>query len=199
MDWIFVTLLIFINMGLKGKTKYDNVFVVGQKYGEWEVLDNIPIIDKEAKILCKCNECNKTERYVPAFQLIAGVSKRCSKCGYSNKGENNPSWKGYDSIPKSKITRIICGAKKREIEYNLEISYVSDLYNNQKGLCYYTKKPIKFSDKTASLERIDSSLGYIKDNVVWVHKNLNMMKRELPFDDFLEICRLVVKNFEDKH
>lgn len=185
-------------MRKRGKTKYEDIFIVGQKYGKWEVINNIPLIEKEAKILCKCTECNETERYVPAFQLIKGVSKRCSKCGYSNKGDKNPSWKGYDVIPKSKITRIICGAKKRKITFDLEISYLSDLYNSQNGLCYYTKKPILFSDNTASLERIDSSLGYIKDNVVWVHKNLNIMKRELSFDDFLEVCRLVVKNFDNK-
>lgn len=183
-------------MGKQGQTKYENIFVIGQKYGEWEIIDNKPLIEKEAKILCKCTECNITERYVPAFQLVKGVSKRCSVCGYSNKGEKNPSWKGYDKIPKSKITRIIYGAKKRNIEFNVDISYLSELYNNQKGLCYYTKKPIKFSDNSASLERIDSSLGYVTDNVVWVNKHLNIMKREIPFDDFLEICRLVVKNFE---
>jgi hypothetical protein len=184
-------------MGKKGQTKYDNIFVTGQKYGKWVVIDGIPVIDKEAKILCKCTECNVTEKYVPAYQLVTGVSKRCSVCGYSNKLDQNPSWRGFGKIPGSKLSRIINGAKNREIEFNLEISYLSELYNNQKGLCYYTKIPIEFSDNTASLERLNSSLGYLKDNVVWVHKNLNIMKRDLSFDDFLKICRMVVNNFED--
>lgn len=183
-------------MGKKGQSKYKGLFKKGDIYGKWLILDENIFIDKESKILCQCTECNITKKYVPTFQLINNVSKRCSLCGYSNKGEKNPSWKGFGKIPGSKITRIEHGAKIRNIIYNLDIEYLSKLFDKQNGKCFYTKLPLSFDDNTASLERVDSNKGYEKDNVVWVHKNLNIMKRDLSLEDFLNICRLVVENFK---
>jgi hypothetical protein len=154
------------------------------------------LIENESKILCQCLECNITKKYVPVLQLINKISKRCSLCGYSNKGEKNPSWKGFGKIPRSKITRIQHGAKVRNINYNLNIEYLSKLFDEQDSKCFYTNLPLSFNDNTASLERIDSNKGYEKDNVVWVHKNLNIMKRDLSIEEFLNICKLVVENFK---
>lgn len=58
---------------------------------------------------------------------------------------------------------------------------------------------IPFSDKVeccgvASLDRIDSSQGYIKGNVQWVHKDINKMKFDLSQDRFLELCNIIVQN-----
>jgi hypothetical protein len=44
---------------------------------------------------------------------------------------------------------------------------------------------------TASLDRIDSSKGYTIDNVQWVHKTVNLMKRELNQQDFIDICNKI--------
>ena len=71
---------------------------------------------------------------------------------------------------------------------------MSDKYENQNGLCYYTNLPINFDDGSASLERIDSNIGYIESNVVWVHKNVNIMKRDLSYEEFYNVCKLVVEN-----
>lgn len=50
--------------------------------------------------------------------------------------------------------------------------------------------------QTASLDRINSSIGYTIDNVQWVHKKINMMKMDLSQEEFINYCRLVVKNNE---
>jgi hypothetical protein len=44
---------------------------------------------------------------------------------------------------------------------------------------------------TASLDRIDSKLGYIPGNIQWVHKTINRMKVNLPEEDFVYFCRLI--------
>jgi hypothetical protein len=181
-------------MGRKGISKYDNFFQLGQKYGKWLVIGEKLQIDREAKVLCRCLECNKTEKYVSAYQLVTGVSKRCSVCGYSLKEENNPAWKGCGKVPGEKLSKIIRGAKSRNINFNLTIEYISELYNKQNGFCYYTNLPISFKDKTASLERVDSNIGYEESNVVWVHKNVNIMKRDLSYEEFYNVCKLVVEN-----
>lgn len=44
---------------------------------------------------------------------------------------------------------------------------------------------------TASLDRIDSSKPYIIDNIQWVHKDINFMKRTYSHDYFIKLCKLV--------
>ena len=82
------------------------------------------------------------------------------------------------------------------------IEYAWELYQKQQGKCALSKIPIVFglanhrtSCTTASLDRIDSTIGYIKDNVQWVHKSINIMKCDLSSDIFIGFCHSV----SDKH
>ena len=47
---------------------------------------------------------------------------------------------------------------------------------------------------TASLDRIDSSKGYIEGNVQWVHKSVNIMKCDFSSDIFIGICNQISNN-----
>lgn len=179
-------------MGKKGTTKYNNLFEKGQKFGKYEIIDGSIIIDREAKVSCRC-ECGNVYN-VACFTLLKGTSRGCKLCNQSRPKELNPAWKGYGQVPGKKLSRIIRGAKNRNITVNLDIKTLSDKYEKQNGLCYYTNLPINFDDGSSSLERIDSKIGYEESNVVWVHKNVNIMKRDLSFEDFYNICKLVVEN-----
>ena len=44
---------------------------------------------------------------------------------------------------------------------------------------------------TASLDRIDSSKGYVKGNVQWVHKDINKMKTDFEQSIFIKLCKSV--------
>lgn len=46
----------------------------------------------------------------------------------------------------------------------------------------------------ASLDRIDSTKGYIEGNVRWVNKDYNMLKCDLTDDQLLEMCTTIVKH-----
>lgn len=48
------------------------------------------------------------------------------------------------------------------------------------------------------MDRIDSNVGYTKENVQWVHKRINIMKQNLQEDEFLYLCKLIVENNIDK-
>ena len=50
------------------------------------------------------------------------------------------------------------------------------------------------SKKTASLDRIDSSKGYIEGNVQWVHKKINDLKSNFDEDTLIKMCNLISKN-----
>lgn len=80
--------------------------------------------------------------------------------------------------------------------------YMWELFQKQNGKCRLSGRQIGFDQKvhrntTASLDRIDSSIGYIAGNVQWVHKDINKMKMEFENDYFIEMCREVAAYHED--
>ena len=48
-------------------------------------------------------------------------------------------------------------------------------------------------ETTASLDRIDSLLGYTIDNVQWVHKDINRIKFDMSQCRFVELCCLIAE------
>lgn len=50
-----------------------------------------------------------------------------------------------------------------------------------------------FGDGNASLDRIDSSKGYVKNNLQWLHKDINIMKRHHSEKYFLELCQKITE------
>ena len=94
-------------------------------------------------------------------------------------------------------------AKVRNLVWELSKEYLWDLFLQQNGRCALSQVPIFISndiDKnknivrknhTASLDRIDNKIGYIKGNVQWVHKQVNRIRRELSVDEFVDWCHLI--------
>ena len=50
---------------------------------------------------------------------------------------------------------------------------------------------MKVNKNTASLDRIDSSKGYVEGNVQWVHKMINMSKQQYSQEEFIDMCKAV--------
>jgi hypothetical protein len=141
--------------------------------------------------MCKCT-CGK-ERIVCSTELNRGDTK---SCGCMNKYYNNKKYKGVGLLAQSVYSHMQWGAKKRNIEFNVTKEYLWEKYQTQNGKCYYTDLDIDLNTrnykKTASIDRIDSSKGYIEGNVVWVHKNINIMKNVFSEKEFINYCKLVV-------
>ena len=180
-------------MGRKNTSKYSNKFTIGQKYGEYSIIDEKIIIEKEAKVTCKCS-CGEIKK-VSCYSLIKGTSTKCLNCGNSLKKENNPSWKGFNNIPGKVFSKIKRDAKLRNIEFKLTISYLNDLFIKQNKLCSLSGLLLEstYNNMTMSLDRIDNNKGYIEENVQWVHKDINMMKRIYSQDYFIYMCKLVAE------
>ena len=51
---------------------------------------------------------------------------------------------------------------------------------------------------TASVDRIDSTKGYLKGNVQWVHKSINQMKSNRTDEEFIALCKAVALYNEGK-
>jgi hypothetical protein len=95
---------------------------------------------------------------------------------------------------------MLVGAAKRGIEVSVSKEYVFNLLEGQGYKCALSGEDIALAHgrnafmhgrKTASIDRIDSSKGYISENIQWVHKDINRMKGPMSQDDFLNWCRKV--------
>ena len=81
-------------------------------------------------------------------------------------------------------------AKQRNYEFTITIEEIWDIYIAQDKVCALTGVSISFND-TASLDRIDNAIGYIKSNIQIVHKDVNYMKYTYSQDYFIKMCNLV--------
>ena len=73
-----------------------------------------------------------------------------------------------------------------------------ELFLKQNRRCALTGEELTFHSKdhvcdgTASLDRKDSKKPYTIDNVQWVHKTVNFMKRNEDQTKFIEWCQKIV-------
>lgn len=179
-------------MGKKGESKYNGVFTEGQKFGKYTVINSDIILEREAKVLCQC-ECGNINK-VSCYTLLNNKSTKCLECGNSLKKNKNPAWRGYRNVPGKWISRIERSAKNKGLDFDLDLIFLDELYEKQNRKCALTNLDIDFDTEKASLDRIDSNLGYVKSNVQWTHKHVNLMKNQFNQDYFIKICNLISQN-----
>lgn len=100
--------------------------------------------------------------------------------------------------------------KKRHKDFDLDVDYLKDVWASQKGLCALTNVPMELPLGTkgfstikpfngASLDRIDSSIGYIKGNVQLVCMGINLMKSDWEQEYLIKHLITFSKSVLDKY
>jgi len=156
--------------------------------------------------ICECG--NKKD--VLATKLYRGNVKSCGclrvETAITNGkkvriASSSGKWKGFGDLPMKKFNGYKLGAEKRNLEFSITIEQAWVKFLDQNSKCAITGLPLSFGktsrnskENTASLDRIDSSIGYTIENIHWVHKNINRMKGTLPMEEFVDWCRLIVEN-----
>lgn len=180
------------------KTRYKDY--TGQVIGKLTVLERAedktnnqghPVI----RWKCKC-EC---ERIV--FRYSCHLKRGSCRCNTCKAIEEHRKY-GYEDIRTHHWYNIQKNAKKRNIKFDLTMEYVWDIFKKQKEICALSGIPLIFAKTkdehatggtSASLDRIDSSKGYIEGNVQWVHKWVNLIKNDFTTEEFLGYCNKIVK------
>lgn len=125
----------------------------------------------------------------------------------AQRGKDNPYFRGHEDMRAHFVSLIRKDAERRDIPHPLldgsEASnrYLWELYVTQEKRCALSDQPIGFTQNTAqgkergcaSLDRIDSSKGYIEGNVQWVHKHINVMKRSISQEEFIQLANQIAK------
>lgn len=92
-------------------------------------------------------------------------------------------------------------SKKLGYDFDLDKAFLFELWNLQEGLCALTKEPLSLEEgqsrwvgSLVSLDRIDSSKGYTRDNVQFVTSAANYAKGSLTVEQFVDLCKKVIAN-----
>lgn len=116
------------------------------------------------------------------------------------KTYKQPKGKGIrKSDPLSPLKEFIRRVQKRKFETNLDLEYLKEVWNKQNGICIYSKVQLILPSirkksqylYTASLDRIDSSKGYIKGNVHFISIAMNYLKNNMTHEEMLEALNLI--------
>jgi len=154
------------------------------------------VIRKEdGRFYKECPSCGEEQSYLrknyaeESFKL----EKLCKKC--SNKIPDNNSHKGYykNVLRKSFAHKYRTNALIRRIDWNVSFDYLAELLIEQDFKCALTGWDIHAMEinSPASLDRIDSSIGYVEGNLQWVNSKVNMMKQQYSQEDFIKVCLAV--------
>lgn len=173
------------------KDCYNDSDLTGEEFNKLNV-QSFSHLDRHKKkiwlCLCKCGN----EVYATTTDLRKNKTTQCKECC------SEQQYKGCGELSASFFSQIRGGATQRGLELEVDIYFLWDLFLKQNRKCAYTGLDIVLDkDKskiTASLDRTDSSKGYLKDNVKWVHKTINKMKQNLSEEEFLIFCDLVSSN-----
>ena len=135
-----------------------------------------------------CPICQRELAYREVSERNRSVKNNtpCRPCANSIKGH-----KGYyEEIPISWFAAKVRRGSQRNYEFTITIEEVWDIYIAQDKVCALSGVPIDFKG-TASLDRIDNAVGYVRENIQIVHKDVNYMKYIYSQDYFIKMCNLV--------
>lgn len=168
--------------------------LTNKRFGKLVVLERAAkptcVKDRGARWKCSC-ECGNVKT-ITAKLLKSGDVKSCGCLLY----------KGYKDLSSTYFTHIKTGARLRNFEFNVTYEYLWELYESQGRICALSGESIyidkhygqRTNEQTASLDRIDSSKGYVVGNVQWVHKVVNGIKSDMRQEDFIAWCKKISDN-----
>jgi hypothetical protein len=182
--------------------------ITGQTFGRLEVL-RMEITSKsngnEFMAICKCHACGRKNYEVKPSWVKKGSHSGTCGCDKTyfdrQRGENSVRYGGYRDIN----SMYFSNAKRRSVNlglpFDLDMEFLWELYQIQNRACalsgvplFFTKNRRDLEKGNISLDRIDSRKGYLRDNVQWVHKDINLMKMYLDESTFFDFCKRVCIN-----
>lgn len=148
---------------------------------------------QDGKWCSKCTGCGSEQSYTRKDHAKQSELNdwQCRKCvarakGFSQNRSVGDKQRYFNKFSKS--------AKSRGLLWHLNVDEMFECFD---GRCALTGWPISldYADQTASLDRIDSNIGYVVGNIQWVHTMVNMCKNKYDQSKFIQMC-LAVSNKE---
>jgi hypothetical protein len=180
----------------------------------WETYRNkdrhfLDKLKSEGKAICKfCNEEKNSDKFQKYKSEYTNEELYDLKC-YDCKNKEREYIKENKKYTVEEFLKCLLADKKNANdtrnkkrnddkfkEFNLTHEYLIELWNKQDGKCAYSgrnmiynysKKDynyLNYNPEKVSVDRIDSSKGYIQGNIVLCCAMPNIMKMDLPYEEF---------------
>lgn len=180
--------------GIPANKRSEKTIKKGDRFGKLLVLERATKGEtRSVKWKCQC-DCGKIVETPSTSRLLTG---RTRSCGCNKKQPKNHRWTGYCGVSGSRVSEIKLRAKKKHLEFDLDPKFLWELFIYQDKKCALTGVEIDLAID-GSVDRIDSSRGYTKDNVWWVQKDINKLKLNFTLDRFTELCEMVATHKKEK-
>lgn len=158
--------------------------------------------------LLKCHKCGQYKD-VEEFD-IKGDSKirqykdtRCKQCKAKLGKLRISNYSDEKKLHHILLSRLLSAKKraaKKNIEFDITLEDLVNMYNKQKGLCVITGLKMTYdvlngrTYTNISLDRIDSQKGYTKDNTQLVCMIVNQIKSDLTYEELYYYCDKIVRS-----
>lgn len=108
-----------------------------------------------------------------------------------------------DEYSDFKPLRKLAWQRRFKHEVTIDVKYLKELWELQKGRCVYTGIEMKLPKwnknkewNTASIDRIDSSKGYIEGNIQLITCMANFAKNDFDHETMLLFCEQIAKKHQ---
>lgn len=158
--------------------------ITGQRFGKLLVI-KFTHMDKYAMWQCKC-DCG-TVIICRGTALRGNYTKSCGCVRYEKSIKHNQ----YKSVEYKLFNHAKKRAKRKNLEFNIELS---DIIIPESCPILKIKLNQLSLDNTPTIDRIDSSKGYLKDNIKIISYKANVRKSNGTLDEYKSIL-----NYMNKH
>lgn len=157
-----------------------------------------------------CNEYKLPEEFSKskANKHRGGRDRRCNACRSLESKKYRESLSGADQVKRHIKERWLGArdrAKRKKLDFSVTEDYIIELLNKQKYKCALSGTALTFelgngrTPTNMSIDRIDSRMGYVQNNVQLICSAVNQFKNDLPQEYFLEMCKKIVAYYENTY
>jgi hypothetical protein len=199
-----------LNMNNKEKINYKIIDKIIIEKNNKKIIDENINKNKKKKYCSICKENKSIDDFNKNSATNNGLQSHCKDCGH------NLSKKRFSTLDGFMLRlyhNVVHNLKKRAKNLECEITKedLINLYNKQEGYCKlsgikmthlaYTTKGNNnvLNPWNVSVDRIDSTKGYTKNNIQLVSVLINRMKSDQKDEQFYDMCQLIVANNLKNH
>jgi hypothetical protein len=170
---------------------------------------------------CICDYCKKNfEKPLSEIKRNQKLNRQnfCSRTcsgmnNIKNFGDNKNKYdiSKHAGRKKDKYTKFryhFRNIRKRNKDIDVTIDDLKEQWEKQNGICVFSGIQLILSSHSkikknpiysASLDRIDSSKGYIKGNIQWISRAINFMKSDMSDEMVNELIEILVEHKKRSH
>lgn len=175
------------------------VDLTGLRFGKLLVLTKLSH-SRGGSVLWHCH-CDCGNEFQASTRHLNRLNHNVRSCGCDQhrSGVRHHQWKGFGEISghwwNSHVKHSANCVDRVNVKLSITPEYAYNLFLDQGRRCALSGESLVISNRaainTASLDRVDNTLGYEDGNVRWLHKTVNMMKRTYGDDYFVEWCNKI--------